>query len=68
MKRRGLRRARNAGAFLSPVGALIVPMHTLSDDYADRPTDPGDDQVPEPAPPSLLRRFLDRLGRSRSDR
>lgn len=63
MRRRSLRRAKNAGAFLSPVGALVVPMHTLSDDYADRPTYPEDERVPQPMPPSLARRVLARLVR-----
>ena len=45
---------RNAGAFLSPTdGSMIpVPMRTLSDEYHDEPTDPPDDRVPEPEPPS----------------
>jgi hypothetical protein len=56
---------RNAGAFLSPTdGSMIpVPMRTLSDEYHDEPTDPPDDRVPDPEPPSLFRRMLDRLGR-----
>jgi hypothetical protein len=62
-RRRSLKRAKNAGAFLSPVGALVVPMHTLSDDYEDHPTYPEDERVPEPTPPSLLRRVMDRLVR-----
>ena len=66
MRRRSLRPARNAGAFLSPVGALVVPMHTLSDDYTDRPTYPEDERVPEPEPPSRIRRLLDRLLRRSS--
>jgi hypothetical protein len=60
MRRSSLRRAKNAGAFLSSVGALVVPMHTLSDDYEDHPTYPEDERVPEPAAPSLVRRLLDR--------
>ena len=66
MRRRSLRRAKNAGAFLSPVGALVVPMHTLSDDYEDHPTYPEDERVPEPMPPSLAGRLLDRLFRRSS--
>jgi len=62
MSPRGARRAtKNAGAFLSPVGTIPTPMHTLSEDYADRPTYPEDEHVPEPGPPSLVRRLLDRL-------
>ena len=66
MRRRSLRRAKNAGAFLSPVGALVVPMHTLSDDYEDHPTYPEDERVPEPEPPSLVRRVMNRLVRRSS--
>jgi hypothetical protein len=50
---------KNAGAFLGPDlgggGMIPVPMHTLSDDYADRPTYPPDERVPESALPSRLR-------------
>jgi hypothetical protein len=54
----------NAGAFLSDGrGMLAVPMHTLSDDYHDEPTEPEDsDRVPQPEPPSRARRLIDRLG------
>jgi hypothetical protein len=66
MRRSSLRRAKNAGAFLSSVGALVVPMHTLSDDYEDHPTYPEDERVPEPEPPSLVRRVMNRLVRRSS--
>jgi hypothetical protein len=67
MRRRSLRRAKVAGAFLSPVGTPIwVPMHTLSDDYEDHPTYPEDERIPEPEPRSLVRRLLDRLVRRSS--
>lgn len=57
----------NAGAFLSPVGTIPAPMSTLSDEYRDEPTEPQDsDRVPEPEPPGLVRRILERLER-RSD-
>jgi hypothetical protein len=59
------RAERNAGAFIDPSGiggAIPVPMRTLSDDYHDAPTEPEDsDRVPEPEPPSLIRRIVDRL-------
>ncbi len=53
----------NAGAFLGtdPTGMIPVPMRTLSDDYHDEPTDPPDDRVPDPEPPGLIRRVIDRL-------
>jgi hypothetical protein len=60
---------RNAGAFLTPTdnGSMIpVPMRTLSDDYHDEPTEPPDDRVPDPEPPSVFQRLLDRLGRRSS--
>jgi hypothetical protein len=38
-------------------------MRTLSDDYQDLPADPEDDRVPEPEPPSVIRRLVDRLVR-----
>jgi hypothetical protein len=67
MSRGSPRRAtKNAGAFLSPVGALPVPMRTLSDDYEDPPTYPDDERVPEPRPPSRIRRVFDRLVRRSS--
>lgn len=54
----------NAGAFFSPdgIGMMPVPMRTLSDDYHDQPTEPEDsERVPEPEPPGLVRRIVDRL-------
>jgi hypothetical protein len=67
MRRRSLRRAKNAGAYLSPVGTpIVVLMHTLSDDYEDHPTYPEDERVPEPEPRGLVRRVLDRLIRRSS--
>lgn len=55
------RRERNAGAFLGPDIMVPVPMRTLDDDYDDHPVEPEDDRTPEPEPPGLLRRALDRL-------
>jgi hypothetical protein len=53
---------RNAGAFLGPFGAALVPMRTLDDDYHDEPAEPEDsDRVPEPEPPSRLRRLIRRI-------
>ena len=52
----------NAGAFLSPYGTTPIPTRTLSDDYRDEPTEPVDsDREPEPEPPGLVRRIIDRL-------
>ena len=54
----------NAGAFLAPysAGSVPVPMRTLSDDYHDEPTEPEDsDRLPDPEPPGLLRRLVDRI-------
>jgi hypothetical protein len=60
------RAERNAGAFYSPdgLGMIPVPMRTLSDDYHDEPVDPPDDHEPEPEPPGLIERILDRLART----
>lgn len=52
---------RNAGAFLGPDMMVPAPMRTLSDEYHDAPTEPEDDHVPEPEPPGLIRRVVDRL-------
>ena len=53
---------QNAGAFLGPFVMVPVPMRTLSDDYHDEPTEPEDsDRVPEPEPPSRLRRLIRRI-------
>ena len=58
---------RNAGAFANPTGiggGIPVPMSTLSDEYHDEPTEPEDsDLIPEPEPPSLIRRVVDWLQR-----
>jgi hypothetical protein len=56
---------RNAGAFSSPdgLGMIPVPMHTLSDEYRDEPVDAPDDREPEPEPPGLIERVLERLKR-----
>jgi hypothetical protein len=57
---------RNAGAFLNPdsYSMIPVPMSTLSDEYHDAPTEPEDsERVPEPEPPSRIRRVVDRLVR-----
>jgi hypothetical protein len=52
----------SAGAFLGPFGLVPVPMRTLGDDYHDEPTEPEDsDRVPEPEPPSRLRRLIRRI-------
>lgn len=59
---------RNSGAFLGPDMAVPVPMRTLSDEYHDVPTEPEDDHVPEPEPPGLIRRVVERLtGQSDSE-
>jgi hypothetical protein len=55
------REQRNTGAFLGPDLLVPVPMRTLSDDYHDERTEPEDDHVPEPEPPGLIRRVVDRL-------
>ena len=55
---------QNAGAFLGPFVMVPVPMRTLSDDYHDEPTEPEDsDRIPEPEPPSRLRRLIRRIQR-----
>lgn len=59
---RSRRPEHNAGAFLGPDMTVPVPMRTLSDDYRDEPAEPEDsDRVPEPEPPSRVRRLLERL-------
>ena len=55
------RAEHNAGAFLGPDILAPIPLHTLSDEYHDEPTEPEDDRVPEPEPPGLFRRIVDRL-------
>ena len=60
----------NAGAFLTDTsyGMIPVPMSTLSDEYHDEPSEPEDsDRIPEPEPPGLLHRILDRIRPSRPD-
>jgi hypothetical protein len=63
MSRPKPRRAEhNAGAFMGPDVMIPVPMRTLSDDYRDEATEPEDsERMPEPEPPGLLRRVLDRM-------
>lgn len=59
----------NAGAFLGPDLLMPVPMHTLSNEYRDEPTEPEDsDREPEPEPPGRLRGVLQTLGRLRKAR
>jgi hypothetical protein len=59
----------NAGAFLGPDMTVPVPMRTLSDDYRDTPAEPEDsDRVPEPEPPSRIRRLIGRLAGPSSGR
>ncbi|MFI5261002.1 MAG: hypothetical protein ACHQZR_00440 [Candidatus Limnocylindrales bacterium] len=55
----------NAGAFLSDGrGPIGIPMRTLTDEYHDEPTEPEDaERIPDPEPPGLIRRVLDRLSR-----
>lgn len=56
---------RNAGAFLGPDLLVPVPMHTLSDEYRDRPSEPeGSDREPVLEPPGVVRRLIDRLRRA----
>jgi hypothetical protein len=59
------RAVHNAGAFLTPDGfggtPIPVPMGTLSDEYRDEPTEPEDDHEPEPEPPGIVRRIVERL-------
>lgn len=52
---------QNSGAFLGPDMLIPLTMRTLSDEYHDEPTEPEDDHVPEPEPPGLIRRVVDRL-------
>jgi hypothetical protein len=53
----------NAGAFYSPdgFGMIAVPMRPLGNDYGDEPTELEDDREPEPEPPGLIRRVVERL-------
>jgi hypothetical protein len=67
MSPRGSRRVtKNAGAVLGPAAMIHAPVHTRSDDTADRPTDAEEERAPESEPPSLVRRLLDRLIRRSS--
>lgn len=52
---------QNSGAFLGPDMLIPLTMRTLSDEYHDEPIEPEDDHVPEPEPPGLIRRVVDRL-------
>lgn len=62
MSRPDRRRAeRHAGAFLSPVGLVPVPMRNLSDDLGDVATEPEPEREPTIAAPGRLRRAVDRL-------
>jgi hypothetical protein len=56
---------RNAGAFMGPDVLIPAPMRTLSDENQDAPTEPEEDssRVPDPEPPGLVRRVMDRLAR-----
>ena len=51
---------KNAGAFLSPVGTIAVPMATLEDDLERTPPEPADPGAPAevPAPRGLVDRLL----------
>jgi hypothetical protein len=62
-KPRGVR--RNAGAFMGPDMLIPAPMRTLSDEYHDAPTVPEEDssRVPDPEPPGVVRRVMDKLAR-----
>ena len=42
---------------------IPVPIRTLSDDYSDVPAEPPEDHEPEPEPPSLVHRVVERLTR-----
>jgi hypothetical protein len=58
------RAERNAGVFLgpAPLPLVVAPIRTLSDEYQDEPAEPEDsDRVPEPEPPSRLRRLIRRI-------
>ena len=61
---------RNAGAFLGPDVLIPAPIGTLSDEYHDAPTEPEEDssRVPDPEPPGLVRRIIDKLVRRPADR
>ena len=61
------RKLARSGAFLGPYVMVPVPIRTLSDEYHDEPEPEDSDRVPEPEPPSRLRRLLRRLRPSRQD-
>jgi hypothetical protein len=62
MSRPHRRRAeRSAGAFLSPIGPIPVPMRTIGDDLNDDAMEPEDDREPELTPPGVLPRAIGRL-------
>jgi hypothetical protein len=46
---------------------IPVLMSTLCDEYRDEPTEPEDDREPEPDPPGLIRRVIERLSRRSHD-
>ena len=51
---------KNAGAFLSPVGTIAVPMATLDEDLETAPAEPADPGAPAEvrAPRGLIDRLL----------
>lgn len=57
------RGVHNAGAFANPMGnggGVPAPMHTLSDDYSDDPTEPEDSESePELAATGVLHRIVE---------
>jgi hypothetical protein len=62
MSRPHPRRAeRNAGAFLSPVGTLPVPLRTLGDDLDAGTVEPEDDREPEAPSRGAVQRAVDGL-------
>jgi hypothetical protein len=55
---------RSAGAFLGPDLLVAAPIRTLDNEYHDAPAEPVDsDRVPEPEPPTLIRRVIAGLRR-----
>jgi len=57
------RSERNAGAFLGPDILVPASMRTLCDEYRDERAEPGEEREPEPRPPGLVRRVIERLTR-----
>jgi hypothetical protein len=49
--------------FLGPSILPPASLRTLCDEYRDEPTYPEDEHEPEPEPPGLVRRVIDRLAR-----